>query len=335
MNELELVRRFREDVPELSPVEIQASRAALMERLSRPSPTPPSRGRVRVWRRVSVGATIAAAVTLAVVLPMVLPGGGPGGAEPAAAAALRRVAAVAAASQPGGTPAAGEYVYTKSRSVYLSGFNEPDTDHPGGWALVPFEREVWIGPDGSGRIVETSGPPTFFSEQDRQAWIAAGSPDLGDNIDEAYGPGKLHFLDLSNLSADPSELLGMIEAQKIEGGPPGDWESFTIVGDLLRETYAPPAVRSALYQAAAQIPGVEYVGRVTDAAGRPGLAVAYTHAGLRHELIFDPNTSQLLGEQYLVVDPTEAELHAAPGTVVGYAVYLAAGVVGSVSDRAH
>ncbi len=145
MNDLELVRRFREDVPELSPAEIQASRAALMERLSRPSPPPPSRDRVWVWRRVSVGATIAAAVALAVVLPMVLPGGGPGGAEPAAAAALQRAAGVAAASQPGGTPAAGEYVYTKSRSVYLSGFNAAGTDRPGGWALVPFEREVWIG----------------------------------------------------------------------------------------------------------------------------------------------------------------------------------------------
>ncbi len=261
MNDLELVRRFREDVPELSPAEIQASRAALMERLSRPSPPPPSRDRVWVWRRVSVGATIAAAVALAVVLPMVLPGGGPGGAEPAAAAALQRAAGVAAASQPGGTPAAGEYVYTKSRSVYLSGFNAAGTDRPGGWALVPFE------------------------------------------------------------------------ARKIEGGPPGDWETFTIIGDLLRETYAPPAVRSALYQAAAKIPGAKYDGAVKDAAGRPGLAVAYTHAGLRHELIFDPNTSQLLGEQYVVVDPTEAELHASPGTVVGYAVYLASGVVRSVSDR--
>jgi len=188
-------------------------------------------------------------------------------------------------------------------------------------------------PDGSGRILQTSGPPTFFSEQDRQAWLAAGSPDLRDNMDETYGPGKLHFLDLANLPTDPSELLSMIEARKIEGGPPGDWETFTIIGDLLRETYAPPAVRSALYQAAAKIPGAKYDGAVKDAAGRPGLAVAYTHAGLRHELIFDPNTSQLLGEQYVVVDPTEAELHAAPGTVVGYAVYLASGVVRSVSDR--
>ena len=27
---------------------------------------------------------------------------------------------------------------------------------------------------------------------------------------------------------------------KVEGGPPGDAETFTIIGDLLRETYAPP-----------------------------------------------------------------------------------------------
>src|SRR6266496_3144676 len=106
MNELELVRRFRENVPELTPAEMQASRAALMERISKPSRMPPSQERVTVWRRVSVAATITAGVALAVVLPMVLPGGGPGGAEPAAAAALQRAAGVAAATQPGGTPTA-------------------------------------------------------------------------------------------------------------------------------------------------------------------------------------------------------------------------------------
>jgi hypothetical protein len=49
------------------------------------------------------------------------------------------------------------------------------------------------------------------------------------------------------------------------------------VGDLLRETYTQPAVRGALYEVAADLPGVEFVGRVEDAAGRPGVAVAYTH----------------------------------------------------------
>jgi len=53
------------------------------------------------------------------------------------------------------------------------------------------------------------------------------------------------------------------------GGPPGDWETFAIIGDLLRETHAPPALRAALYEVAANLSGVEYIGEVKDAVGRP------------------------------------------------------------------
>jgi hypothetical protein len=48
----------------------------------------------------------------------------------------------------------------------------------------------------------------------------------------------------------------MLSAGKIEGGPPGPAENFTQIGDLLRETDASPALRSALYQVAETIPGV-------------------------------------------------------------------------------
>jgi len=44
---------------------------------------------------------------------------------------------------------------------------------------------------------------------------------------------------------------------KVEGGPPGPAEAFTQVGDLLRETDASPALRAALYSAAAGLAGVK------------------------------------------------------------------------------
>ena len=67
---------------------------------------------------------------------------------------------------------------------------------------------------------------------------------------------------------------------------------FTIVGDLLRESPAPPALRRALWEVAATIPGVQLVGPVTDAAGRAGVAVERGRA----RYVLDPSDGRLLEE---------------------------------------
>ena len=217
---------------------------------------------------------------------------------------------------------------------------------------MPVVRGIWVSPDGSGRIVETRGQPQFLSPADHAGWVEAGSPDLragktSDEVFRAQGspePGTpvvagspedyLPYRDLSGLPTDPDALKQLIEERKIEGGPPGDAETFTIIGDLLRETYTTPALRAALYQIASELPGVELVGQVKDPAGRDGIAVAYAEPqGFRHELIFDPQTSALLAERDVLTDPKTADLNAAPGTVIGYATYLASGVVDSTSGK--
>ena len=77
-------------------------------------------------------------------------------------------------------------------------------------------------------------------------------------------------------------------------------EDFVHIGDFLRETDAPPAIRAALYDAAALIPGAKLMGPQTDPVGRAGLGVAFvTQQGqLRSELIFDQQTAKLLAEEY-------------------------------------
>ena len=74
---------------------------------------------------------------------------------------------------------------------------------------------------------------------------------------------------------------------------------FTAVGDYLRETATTPAQRAALYEVAAGIDGVELLGDVTDHAGRTGTAVAIDdpEQGVRHTLVFDPDTGVLLEER--------------------------------------
>jgi hypothetical protein len=142
--------------------------------------------------------------------------------------------------------------------------------------------------------------------------------------------GDLGYTDLSNVPTDPAKLKQLIESRKLEGGPPGDAETFQIIGDLLRDTSAPPAVRSALYTIASQLPGVELIGPTYDQLGRPGTGVAYVSKGLRYELIFDSQTSALLGEQQSVVERSK-ENPFPPGSVIGWAAYLASGIVDSDS----
>jgi hypothetical protein len=257
--------------------------------------------------------------------------------------------ALRAAQQPlGPTPGPAQFLYTRSESfsthVYVVGegttflFRQPST------------RESWIAPDGSGRLLSVSGTVTFPTAEDRATWEAAGSPALYENLteDDLFDRGGLSSPDRSGLPTDPEELLEVIERREVIGGPSGDWETFAIIGDLLRETSLQPKVRAALYQIAAELPGVELVGRVLDGAGRPGVAVAYSNwnsdAPSRHELIFDPRTAELLGEnQVLIADSTVDVETGGPGAIYGgvgpagtrtfSTTYLVSGVVDSTTER--
>ena len=284
--------------------------------------------RRRRWP-VAIGAAAAvAAATVAV--SALLPAGETGGPSPAAAAALLRAARAAARQLPTATPAAGQFVYTKSESLVE---NTAVVDRQAIDFFQTQTREIWISPDGSGRIRVHNGSPRFVTSSDRAAWVAAGEPQLtgGVNSSETFGPGGLSYLDLSKLPTDPAQLEQLIENRTVEGGPPGVAETFTIIGDLLRETYAPPGLRSALYTIASGLPGVQLIGTTHDHFGRPGIAVAYVSDGLSHQLIFDPQTSALLGEQTTVEDPSQVQPAVNAGTVLGWTAYVGSGVVDSTA----
>lgn len=272
-------------------------------------------------RRFALG-TAAVAAAASVAAAVVLFGAGAAGPSPAAAATLRHAAQSAAGAPATAPPVAGQFVYTKSEGSF-----ENTIVPVSGIAINVVQRvtrEAWIGPDGSGRLHEIESSGHFATSADRAAWIAAGKPDVlsGNVSDENFPAGGLSYLDLSGLPTDPTELRQRIESRTIEGGPPGDGETFTIVGDLLRETYASPGLRAALFTVASELPGVRLVGSTHDELGRPGTAVAYDADGISHELIFDPDTSQILGERTVLL---------ADDTVLGWTAYVASGVVDSTS----
>jgi len=261
-----------------------------------------------------------AVVTAAAALVIV----GRDGNGDAAAAVLRRAAAVARQQVAPPVLHRGQFWYSKSVQADLV---IADGEHA--WvALGPKVREIWEGPSG-GLLRETSGRPRFLSASDREHWIAAGRP----QVNPPHSGESLPPPPAPNLPSDPDRLYAKLHEEAVGNGNGISAEMLTEVGDALRESDTSPALRAALYEVAARIPGVELLGPVTDRIGRHGIAVACSSASghERHELIFDPQTSALLGEEYRALAGNVFGYPA--GTVTGYATYVSTGVVNRLGAR--
>jgi hypothetical protein len=279
------------------------------------------RNRADRRRRLLVPAIALGAAGLVAALVNV---GNHGGAS--AAPILREFAAIARKQAPPTTVKPGQFRYTKSIQAYTSGGKTRD-GRP--WtALGPRVRETWFGPTG-GLLHEVSSKPQFLSAADRRNWIAAGRPEVNpkEATEKIPPPAPL------NLPTDPDALYRVIHDRAVGHGSGTNPEMFTLVGDTLRESDASPALRAALYEVAARIPGVELVGPATDRIGRHGVAVAYSESAdhQRHRLIFDRKTAALLEEDY--VELKGSFYGYPPGTVTGYATYVTSAVVNRLGAR--
>jgi hypothetical protein len=242
------------------------------------------------------------------------------GADPAAAAVLRQAATIAAEADP--LSLGDGYLYTRTEALW--GFQAAEWMY-----LRPLVREDWVAADGSGRIRETVGELVFLSEADREAWEAGEFTPYA--LNEDFGPGGLEpQLANASLPTDVDLLRAEVKAQAAATHPwSTDSQMFVVIGDLLRDPLTPPDVRAGLFQVAADLPGIELLGQLTDRIGRPGVAVAMSAFAMtpyhRQEIIiFDPATSVLLEERTVSLAPygdTPAPF------LWGYATYLETKVV--------
>jgi hypothetical protein len=217
--------------------------------------------------------------------------------------AVRLLAKVAdvAAHQPVPHVRDSQYMYVETAAAVPSLGLKPLTNKP-----RPFPRHihlkmitsrVWVPVDnlcrsGLERSITGKGQISSSSFSVRQPGVKC--PNIGWLNDPTY---RL----LQTLPTNPHALLAMIYRVERGHGPGPDEEAFVTIGDLLRNTIAPPKVTAALCRAAALIPGVTFVPNATDAIGRPGVAVARigpgADGGVRDELIFSRATWQLIGER--------------------------------------
>jgi len=247
------------------------------------------------------------------------------------AAALDSLSLAADAQPVESPPGRGQFEYTDESSLnWIDTYKTPTASYNVSYSEL---RQIWIGSNGSGRIVETYSHPRLGTAKDRAGWIAAGRPSLAvPPTDSAFGPGQLSDgpPNLNRLPDNPAKLAALLVARKIEGGPKGPAEDFVQIGDMLRETYVRPSLRAAIFTVAERIPGVRLLGTVTDQVGRSGIGLAYLHAWPaqgeigKSVLVFDPKTSKLIAEETLVTYTKTGKT-----ALVAWTDYLKSGVVNS------
>jgi hypothetical protein len=329
MDELQELCALRAEVPVRDPAAHAQAAAALDARLRRSTLAP------RRWRpRLTIPAVVVA--TLAIVLAAAIGiGRDP---ENAGAATVLRDAARKLEAAPATPLAAGQYWYVEQRGHTLA--EGANTGSPSYAALTTMVHKLWIGRDGSGRIVRTDQDPQWVTPADHDRWVAAGSPPLtGGGIDEQEAPGRLTFPfgsrvltydELRALPTDPAALAPMVAAAAIGNSWSAAWEQLDLIAELMRSAPLAPAQSAALYEVASTLPGIELVGPTTDSMGRAGVGVAVTSNGFREELVLDSGTGQLLGEFQTNL---EARDDLPAGTVVESVSYVSTGVVDSTTQQ--
>ena len=256
--------------------------------------TPARRPARRRWvLPAAATSAVGAAVVLAATLLSL------GSVRPTTASALARAADAAAQQPDADLLGPGQSWYTRTQS-----------------ADGQTTFEAWRDADGRARL--RSVPADEANGQERTTTTSGG-----------FALGLFDYDELLALPTEPAALLARI-GEAIErdpawsGGDPAanaplGSSQFVAIG-LLLDAPGSPQLRAALFRAAALIPGVEYLGDVTDPRGRAGEAVAYDApnppvqgGSTPTTLTYDPATGELLSLRagaatfvQLAADPVDA-----------------------------
>ena len=290
MNPLDELLSSTARVDDIAPAALHNGHAALKSAIAnlseaRPSVAQPLHRPARRPRRRKRGMVIAASVAAAAAVVAgstvsVLSGHSDGGHHPSGfqaagggagskasidltAAIVLRNAGKAAGEQQGGWPNAAYWTVT---SVYERNGKT-------------YHREIWISHHGNG-VLEDDG-----------VFGSMTATNLGPDV-FPVGASNLTWDQLYALPTDPAKLEPVLRSDIKSAGPNATAELYSVVGDLLRESPAAPALREALYEVAANIPGVKLLGHYKDTLGRTGTAVERDG----ETLVIDPNNGQLLAD---------------------------------------
>lgn len=287
-------------------------------------PAQPKTRRLRLTRPAFVLPVMALAAVGAFVAGAALHGGGARSGGVATGPALTTLvgatttkglpqlldqASTAAGRETHPTVKPGQYVYIESKTANTFVRTVDNKSSLASYAL--HQRQIWQSPDGTrGWLID----PTVNKNSEGET---LSLPDEQGNTPKA-GVGHPSYDFLAQLTTDPDKLLELIYTETKGQGNTPDQQAFETIGDLLTESYPPAELYSALFKAAAKIPGVVMVNDAQDAIGRPGVAVARLDetSGARQEWIFDKKTHVFLGERTVQVKKVfDYGVAVKPGTI--------------------
>jgi hypothetical protein len=221
---------------------------------------------------------------------------------PASAAALLHLAAQAAAATPELTPSADDFVYT---DVLTVGQQYSVGNDPRPQTAPPFEDRAWMSADGQ------RGLSSEHLALPGGTWSSLSAPES--LCGGAEGDPTRQICDPAYLGDLPGTAPGMLSHLLSSGGPNGPALYKILLGVMntswLAGQLVPNRSYALIYEALATVSGLQLVPHVTDAAGRPGIAVAgcvpsdidkgsmpgFKGCPERYVLIFDARTFELVG----------------------------------------
>jgi hypothetical protein len=232
-------------------------------------------------------------------------------------------------------------------------------------ALVSTLKEVWTAADGTTRERDTLARVDFLSAADQRSWEEAGSPppfeydpdehDVGQDgsgrpvkefASRAFrGHREFSYLArLSRLPSEPEALRLAIENRRggsspAEPSPAGSLRGGATVQrllEILSEPIGSSALRTAAFNAIAEIPGIGLERDVADLAGRRGDAIGWVRErGFGRRFVFDPQTSRILAQAEVIFNAKAARYPRVPDdTVFRETAYLQSAIVDSKHETA-
>lgn len=331
MDELELLRKIRNDIPIAKDSVIDGGREQLLQRIT------PGAKKKRKPRRTAlrIGLTSVATLGLATALVagnVVGLAGWRGGASAEAAEVLNSAAELTIkTSDPVVNP--GQYLKIESTNLWSTEASEAtaagEADPNKNWIWLDTEKmSMYIPADRNDEWVwKRSGriPTTFFDEGSKN-YALSQAKSMGDTSELLRAPkGAFYdqessFPDADELAAysrNPRVLLNGIYKSTLGSGQSIDGEALVYIADLLRTGLVPADLRAALYKAAAMIPGVTIAEDQATLDGQKGIAIGRVEdvSHLRQDIIIDPLTGQLIGERQVM---TQEEYGFPAGTAIAW-----------------
>jgi hypothetical protein len=281
----------------------------LDQALAQAAATPVSSARVRP-ARLALAAGLSLALTAGVIAVAVIRPGGSAqvtahnGTRHAPSAAVRELAyrtAAVAAAQPDVRP--GQWVYWKEKQFG----GKPDGVFRV-WTTADSRRAAYVNDKGKVQYIGVSycgGGPAASTHRVCTGSIGQPAPFVtphDTSISEILATIPVSYPGLRLLPRTPRALVAYLSGLRFPHWGPAPAREFTIIKQMLITYVMPPALTAELYQSLALIPGVTIDRHATDIAGRPGLGLSMAVRGVLDELVINPRTFKLAGQQ-LVTGP--------------------------------